>query len=127
MADFVICVLSRLRHYNRPQRSGSVGGSRDCSSQCQRLSQRLAPVSVSAWPHYGKSPSMRPYRLVHKVNFTLHLPLQSLPCTAYNLHRLPIGSVLLRAILAVTCVAGTAVNRGQEVVMSYRLLVDVSP
>lgn len=75
---------------------------------------------------------MRPYCLVHKVNFTLHLPLQSLPSsllrTSYNLHsyRLLIGIVLLRAILAVTYVAGTAVKHGQEMLMGYRLSLDAS-
>lgn len=44
-------------------------------------------------------------------------------CTVY---RLLIGSVLLRAVLALTYVGGAAVKRGQEMLMSCRLQGDAS-
>ena len=56
------------------------------------ITAACSKVSMSAWPCYGKPPSMRPDCWVHKVNFTLHLSLWSLPSsrlrTSYSLHSL---------------------------------------
>lgn len=131
VADFVISVLSRQRHYNEPENPGSVGGS---SSQCQLLSQQLAPkcpclhdpVMISLHPWGLTIESIRwisPSICHHSLSPPVCCALL-IVCTVY---RLLIGIVLLRAILAATYVAGTAVKRGQEMLMSYRLSLDASP
>lgn len=89
---------------------------------------RKLPVSAS--PHYAKAASSNPCSLFHKVSSTLHLPVScpSPPPSVcrpvrliFTVYSLLIGIVSLGARLGVTYVAGTAVEHGQEMVISFSL------
>lgn len=85
--------------------------------------RRKLPVSAS--PRYAKAPSSSPRSLFHKASSTPP-PVSSPVCRAavhliFTVYSLLIGIVSLGARLGVTYVAGTAVEHGQEMLMSFSL------